>query len=76
MLLQQEVVFLPVISLAEDSSYKEWHTKSEAIKWKVFLEYGPTHTDSMKLLAVTEQTPKAIYLCRVHENLIYFHSLW
>lgn len=57
-----------MISLSEDSFYKEWHKKSKAIKWKVFLEYGPTHTDSMKLLAVTEQTPQAIYLRGVHEN--------
>lgn len=43
---------------------------------RVFLEYGPTHTDSMKLLAGTERTPQAIYLCEAHENVIYFHSRW
>lgn len=40
-------------------------------KLKVFLEYEPSHTDSIKLLAVTEQTPQAIYLCRVQKNVFF-----
>lgn len=40
-------------------------------KWKVFLEYEPSHTDSIKLLAVTEQTPQAIYLRRVQKNVFF-----
>lgn len=40
-------------------------------KWKAFLEYEPSHTDSIKLLAVTEQTPQAIYLRRVQKNVFF-----
>lgn len=68
-------MFLRVKSLVERGSRKEQRAgEAEAIKWEVFLEYAPTRADSMKSVAVTEQTPSAIYLCGAHENLIYVLS--
>lgn len=79
---KQEVIFLLVISLAEDSSN---NGRKKSRVWKInerfFLEYEPSYTGSIKLLAVTEQTPRAIYRQRVHENIWGggaggVHSLW